>query len=77
VTAREASEILSRPLVFGDENQIRAIKFMGELNEARAAVRACPRAPHKKPVTECSCTRKFSEDVRNQIYFDHRVGILE
>lgn len=41
MTVREARTIIARPLVFGNGTQIKAIRFLEELEEARAALKRC------------------------------------
>lgn len=61
----EAKQLLSGRLVFGDETQIAARKFLERVEEAADAIRACNAcmATHGE-IKRHSCTKEFKEDVR-------------
>jgi len=65
----EARSILSPPLVFGDDRQIRAHEFLVAVEDALEHVRACPRdhRVHKGQINRricvCDCVDGFDVDV--------------
>lgn len=67
---REARRILTPPLVFGDDRQIRAHEFLVKVEEAKEKIRACAHDDHrfsradKWNVARCSCIVEFSDEVR-------------
>lgn len=68
-TLKSALDELKPPLVFGDERQIAARKFLEKVEEACDAIRGCKRCIGKIDILGFlrrphSCTATFSEDVR-------------
>jgi hypothetical protein len=62
----EAQKILSGKLVFGNENQIQAVRFMETVSQCSEAIVNCNKG-HKwvryRDAGECDCTRGFEEEV--------------
>jgi hypothetical protein len=69
----EAQKILSGKLVFGNENQIQAVRFMETVSQCSEAIVNCNEG-HKwvryrdaeecyRDAGECDCTRGFKEEV--------------
>lgn len=86
MTEREANELVGRRLVFGNEDQIRAVRFLGQLAEARKAAAKCSSAPHRRGivgyadsayVAQCRCVRDYSDEVLAQLALDQKTGRIQ
>ncbi len=76
MTITEALTALSGPLVFGNERQIRARRFLEQVEFAKDAARACKQEhetradvhTHQQQVTrnvrDCLCLANYADDVR-------------
>jgi len=58
VTIRKARLALTGKLIFGNENQIRALQFLREVNECAEKLGSCL---HQE--WNCPCTSHFDDDV--------------
>ena len=67
MTLAEAKKILSGKLTFGDPDQIKAVRFIGNVEEAKEAYQKClNHASSKKEFWDfCYCVDKFSDEVKN------------
>jgi hypothetical protein len=67
----EARAELSRPLVFGDERQLRARDFLLDVERCHTRLLSCrwchaegvTRAPGRTRPEQCDCVRKFDREV--------------
>lgn len=59
----EANKILGGKLVFGDEKQIEAIKFLRQVADAIEAYKNCRYGHDKNSWGVCSCVADFDEEV--------------
>ncbi len=70
MTYKEAMKILQPPLIFGDEKQINAVKFIGDLELVFDAIRSCQhRGAHLRSYERfkrdpgeldcCDCFKKY------------------
>lgn len=66
MTLTEANKILSGKLTFGDPDQIKAVRFIEQVNEAVKLFRACDR--HDKENGQawgwCECVERFPEAIK-------------
>lgn len=77
MTEREANELVGRRLVFGNEDQIRAVRFLAELADARKAAMECRRAPYKSGIAPCRCVKNYSEEILAQLKLDQKRGRIQ
>ena len=68
MTIAEAKKILSGKLVFGDPQQIKAVRFIENVDAAEGAIKNCPNIEkHLRKgffnLEYCDCADRISEDV--------------
>ena len=64
MTEKEARAILSRPLVFGDPEQIRAVRFVEKLELGRERLAGCH---HEELALDCECFQDIDPEVLEQL----------